>query len=1004
MGAEGAERGSLWSSRDVAATRELASSPTRPELGLPDRPDIDDACDAVDPVDPVVLADDRYEILALLGEGGMGEVYRARDRKLGREVALKRLKPSVLDQRARARLSREAQALAQLSHPNVVEVYGLETAGDFVLVMELVEGSTLSGWMAQGPHPWPEALAVLLPAGRGLAAAHQAGLVHRDFKPANVMRSAEADTDGGRVRVMDFGLARPPGASLEEERSEPSEAAVAAQPSSGAWDEALTATGIVVGTPAYMAPEQFLDERADGRADQYAFCVTLWQALCGARPFQGSYTELGQAKLRGPPPWPPHVDAPRPLVEALRRGLAADPRDRWPSMEALLDRLDAVAAPRSRLAWGGAWGGAVAVAALGTVLLGVWGQGRSPASSPECEEPVAVRDHLWSDEHRHAIATALQETEAPQSAEIWSRMRPALDDYAERWAERWGRARHEACERQGAGPQGEAANARVRCLEDRRRRFEARIEALRGVSREHMAEIARTVESLPSLRACDDGTWQRAGLTPLEDPALARQVATLRSRLARAEALRDTARCSEAVVVLDEVRPQVDALGYPPLRAELRLGDGFAAECAGEYAASEQALREAYFVAIEQGYDRVAFEAALQLTHVAGVAMEQHDEGMQWVEHARAVLARTGNDADRVRLEERLGSLHHAAGRYEDAVEAYRKGLARLDAERDAGDPDDAEGSSPDMRRAVLLASTAASLRMLERFEEAQARLERSIALAREVAGDDDPFVIKATTNLANVLSSRGEVAQAERLQREVLVRAERIFGSEHPQTLKLVGNLGMSLSLLGQLEEAIAFHRRCLVGMEQVYGPEHPAVGIALNNLGIDQLVVGRVEEAIASHRRALEIRESVLGPEHAWTASSLTNLADALMVRGDHQSAAPHYARAQAIIEKVLGPDSLFMSYAVLGLGRAHVAAGRLEQALPLLERAVVLRTQNPTPPPEFFEAHFELARVLWSLDRDRDRALRLATEGLAAVEALGGEVRQRDEARAWLQARAR
>ena len=213
-----------------------------------------------------------------------------------------------------------------------------------------------------------------------------------------------------------------------------------------------------------------------------------------------------------------------------------------------------------------------------------------------------------------------------------------------------------------------------------------------------------------------------------------------------------------------------------------------------------------------------------------------------------------------------------------------------------------------------------------------------------------------------------------------------------------------MSLSLQGRVEEAIALHLRCLAGMERVYGPEHPAVGVALNNLGIDQLAVGRVEEAIASHRRALKVREAVLGPDHVWTASSLTNLADALMVEGDHQAAASHYARALPIIEKVQGPDTLFVSYPVLGLGRAHVAAGRLEEALPLLERAVALRTQNPTPPPEFFQSRFELARVLWSLDRDRDRALRLVTEGFAAVEELGGEVRQRDEARAWLQARGR
>src|SRR5580692_1242551 len=208
----------------------------------------------------------RYRLLRLVGRGGMGEVYAAHDPELDRRVAIKILRADARpDDIEAARLLREAQAVAKLSHPNVVAIHDVGTAaGRMFLAMELVEGETLAIWLDSRPRSVGEIVRMFTLAGRGLAAAHRVGIVHRDFKPQNVMVSRDETP-----RVMDFGLAAHGGpASPNEPR--------------------LTRAGSILGTPLYMSPEQLLGQPVDPRADQFSFCVALWEALYGARPFEGS--------------------------------------------------------------------------------------------------------------------------------------------------------------------------------------------------------------------------------------------------------------------------------------------------------------------------------------------------------------------------------------------------------------------------------------------------------------------------------------------------------------------------------------------------------------------------------------------------------------------------------------------------------------------------------------------------------------------------------------------
>jgi hypothetical protein len=309
----------------------------------------------------------RYEVRGKLGEGGMGVVLRAWDPQLEREVAVKLVRGESAD--GALRLVREARAMAKLRHPSVITVHDAGIlGGEVFVVMELVDGENLAEYLARKP-PWREALARCLAAGAGLAAAHARGLVHRDFKPHNVL----CDRDG-RILVADFGLAR-------------------ASPGVGDAASALTTTGAVVGTPAYMAPEQHLGEAVGPAADQFAFAATVYEALYAQRPFPGTtlaalISEVLSGKVRPPPP---ASDVPRELAAVVMRGLAREPAERWPSLQAMLDALVAPAsatppppAASRRTLWIGLGAGAAAAA-----VIGVFAATRDPEPAPEAASEAA---------------------------------------------------------------------------------------------------------------------------------------------------------------------------------------------------------------------------------------------------------------------------------------------------------------------------------------------------------------------------------------------------------------------------------------------------------------------------------------------------------------------------------------------------------------------------------------------------------------------------------------
>jgi predicted Ser/Thr protein kinase len=357
----------------------------------------------------------RYVVIEPIGEGGMGLVFSAYDPKLDRKVAVKLVRPALRDSESGAsgdlhrRLLREAQVLAKLSHPNVIHVYEVGALEDQVFItMEYFEGPTLERWQDRAHVSWRETLTIYRAAGRGLEAAHAAGLVHRDFKAANVLVGAD-----GQVRVIDFGLARE-GASVPLATALGEELAAASI-------EQLTMTGAIMGTPAYMAPEQHAGRELDPRTDQFSFCVSLYEALYGERPFAGAtLAELTANVMGGKVQPPPRFEqVPTWVRRVLLRGLAVNPDDRYPSITQLLAELGRDPIGRGRWVLAG-------VAVIGLAALGWFGWERVA----EAQRARAQGEHLRVEFGRMRASNAedeLHQLRGRTSAQRW-------DDLVLAWA------------------------------------------------------------------------------------------------------------------------------------------------------------------------------------------------------------------------------------------------------------------------------------------------------------------------------------------------------------------------------------------------------------------------------------------------------------------------------------------------------------------------------------------------------------------------------------------
>lgn len=713
----------------------------------------------------------RFVLLEQIARGGMGVVYRAYDTQLDRRVALKLLHPRLHGtERARARLLMEARVLARLDHPNVVSVHeAVDLEGQVVIVMELVKGTSLAAWERERTRAWKEVVGVYLQAGRGLAAAHALGVIHRDFKPANVVVGED-----GRVRVLDFGLAQ-----VAEDAVDASDE-LCARDVDGNTDpppaSMRTATGEVAGTPGFTAPERLAGEAATAASDQFSFCVALHRALHGNLPFSGEddrtladNTRDGtiiQAEGRRIPGW---------LAALVARGLAAGPGDRHPSMRALLDELGRERGVRR-------WPLVFATAAMVAGLVGfMWQRDADPLAS--CDGGVDEIGPVWSASRRGELHAALNRAGGPDTNEVTGKVLEGLDRYRDEWV----RTHRDACVAHRRGAQSDdLLDRRMLCQKHRLDDLAASVQVLTQVDRATIGNAMDVVARMPGIAMCANAVDLQAEFPSPARTDVADEVARLRERLSHARALDRAGRSQEALAEARVELGVAQRLAYPPAIVEAALLEGTSLLFRRELAAAVAPLALAEHTALEHGLLAAAVVASARRIYAEG-SLGGDLAGLLRQAALIEPLSRSlrGDRFARPLLLNNVGVLHMARGQRDEARRLFEQARAALD-----GVPaPDLELINIDKNLAMLTADPA------ERATVARRVWER----LRDTLGAPNLQTLE-------VLYSYGHYVLDPSVSRPLIEQACNLYDRVHPDLVAMRADCGSYLAFLNaELGDAAA-------------------------------------------------------------------------------------------------------------------------------------------------------------------------------------------------------
>ncbi len=847
---------------------------------------------------------ERYQVRSYTGAGGMGRVFAAYDVKLKRQVALKLVHSGPLagDATPAALLLREAQALARLSHPNVVQVYDVTSAGDDVFIsMEYVAGQTLSEWLSERPRSRREVVETFLAAGEGLAAIHDAGLFHRDFKPSNVLVGAD-----GCVKISDFGLAA---LAREEGRDEPRG-----------------------GTPAYLAPERLRGQPGDDRSDQYSFFAALFEALCGVRLSSAATADGGWR-------FPGSARVSRRLKASLRRGLSVDPARRFPGMRAALHELD-------RPFWKPVHPvRAAALVALTLVAAGAVWQWRLQRVRA-CEARGEGIRALWSPARQRALHTHFEAAAGPEGLAMFSAVERAVEAFSASWSS----AMRDAC----LEPSPALALARAECLSQRHAELDALLGLLQDADRPLVFDAPRAAQSLSH-----PGTCAAEVETHANDPR-AQQLAAVVGRL---KALASAGKSEAALALSPEAEALAAALGRKSELASLLILRGRMLYGRGEQVASQAPLFEAAALAQEAREEALAVKAwllvstsargmgkleeaaralrmaevlapratgpLLQLELRVSQAILASQQGafpqlgallQQALERAGRLSEDDSEDALRVRL--LLGHALFQAGRFEDALRVDR---ALLEVRR---------RQIGDLHPAVaeLHASISASLGALGRFDEALPHAKRAQEVMVATLGDKAPRLVSLYNNLAALHADQGRYAEAIPLAEQGLSLARQLPGADVARTARLTTNLGVMQALAGDLRSATRNYEEALAMLAR-RGGDSPDAIITLSQLSLARLAEGRLSEAKRTGAEAVALLERLQAPVNRFSVAYLA-LGAALSESGEA-------GRALRVLQKGWGDGQLSnATSAARALWRLHLGRALCESAEDCVRGRALLR----------------------------------------------------------------
>jgi tetratricopeptide (TPR) repeat protein len=981
----------------------------------------------------------RFVVLGVLGRGGMGVVYSAYDPHLDRKVAIKLLTQAMHSAAdATVRLLREAQAMAKINHVNVIKVHEVGTFNEQIyLAMEFADAGTLRDWLEK-PASIGKILEVFVLAGRGLVAAHGVGLVHRDFKPDNVLLSR-----AGGVQVTDFGLvsvidalpraASVPAPDLELTNDTP-------------LSQELTRTGSIMGTPTYMAPEQFSGQPSTAKTDQFSFCVALYEALYKERPFAGTnYMELSSNVLTGamrPVPAGPKV--PNAIRRALVRGLSTDPANRHASMAELLALLTRDPnARRRKLLW---------TAGAGVVALGVAGFVMMRPHAATCGTGDDRITPVWNGEVRARIASAFEASARLDEQATFEHLVPLVDA----WTHAWKSGFVEAC--RATTERGEQSahllDLRMQCLGRRLEEGRSALDALAAGGGDAVDHAIDVVLGLPAVAACADTVALTLEVAPPEQGVVQVRISAARAQINVAKAQLLLGRFRPALSAANKGVSVARTTNYPPVIAEALVMLGRAQSGLAE-PASTATFGEANRVALAAGDSNTALEAAswrlFELTKTSRFepAQELADVSDAMAKHARPradiavklgttiglLLYKRGNPKaaearylETVELANReigpdspstmsaiqhLGELYKEEGRYPEA----RKALAQVVAERERIVGKD----HPEV--AAALSDLANVYRAEGSLDEAKKMYDRALAIRLAALGPDHPEVGNSYNNLGNYFADKGDYVAARTVYARALAIYEKAFGADNVEIMATLVNLGGVLNTLGDHAGARKQYERALRLSEAAYGPDHPEMAGVLNNLGVVANDERRFSDALSYYERAMAITVKAYGPEHPDVvddmvnitsvykslgklheaeeatnktvglvtkvfgaddmrmAATLVNFAELQMQEKKWADALESARKSLAIFTAKLGPDHPYVAFADLAIARALVELERGAEGVANAEHALRLRIATKASPEQLGEAHFALADTLIATPKTRPRAIAEAKLALAA-----------------------
>jgi serine/threonine protein kinase/tetratricopeptide (TPR) repeat protein len=877
----------------------------------------------------------RYTVLERLGAGATATVFSAYDAQLERIVALKVLRAQLETSDIRVRLLREAQAMARLRHANVVTVYDVGTFGDRIYIaMEFVDGMTLRRWVQREPRPWREVLDVLKGAGRGLVAAHEAGLVHRDFKPDNVLVGSD-----GRVLVTDFGIARrdqPTSAAsgesgartgirtlaqkLESERRDASATAEATPTTETStlrsWSisssEPLTEEGAVLGTPGYIAPEHLFEGVDDARSDQFSFAVTMYVTLYGAHPFRfKSFMGYCDA-LRKPPQAPPISGVPAWVHAVIERGLAQNPEQRFATIAELLAELERDPWKRRRR-----WAISAGLAVAAIAVVGAYGRHLAELRT-KSREGEALMAPTWNTAIEQKLRGSFEHTDQKRGADLARTVVGKLTDYARDWTETH-RLISEATlihrEQDVA-----TMDRRLRCLERGRDQFAALTDILAQGEAGTASHAVDAVYALARPSTCR--TSDAAAIPGLPaDPALRVRSLAAEHAIAQAVALQIAGENAQAERVIEQALPDVRAIPYPRAEAELLLIAAQAREDNGDKRASLDLHQSAFRAAERAADDVLAARAAAGSAVLFAVWLDNQQDSERWIMIAEAIADRAGAN---------------------NAV------------------------------RANVLASRIA-VNLIYGHADKNVELQGElIELLERLYGEDDSRVAKAISNrsVTYFRMHKPELALAD-AERAAKLQS-RLVGPNHPVLAAWYSNIGLYLADLNRWDE----DKAVLVHALELQADTAPggATVLIYVNLGEAELELGNVDAAVDILDKGMRLVEQ-LGLRGYPEFYIRLSRADALGAKGDFDAKIRDCERVLEL-NKSADPNPATLQFradALACIGSAELALRKLGPALIHLgESASAQSKADPSATPKAASA---LARALFAAHREPQRACELA-----------------------------